>query len=59
MSWSTRSPVRKASRGPSHRRQGPTARESGRWYAATLAHVVRSVALDKELGKFRSGPSRT
>jgi len=37
----------------------PTAREGGRWYPSTVAHVVRSVALDKELGKIRSGSRGT
>ena len=36
----------------------PTAREGGRWYASTVAHVVRSVALDNELGKIRSGATQ-
>jgi len=36
----------------------PTAREGNRWHASTVAHVVRSVALDKELTKIRSGQQR-
>ena len=37
----------------------PTAREGGRWHPSTVAHVVRSVALDNELGKIRSGSRGT
>ncbi|MGH6877019.1 MAG: recombinase family protein [Rhizomicrobium sp.] len=29
----------------------PTASKSGRWYASTVSHVLRSVALDAELVK--------
>ena len=36
----------------------PTAREGGRWHTSTVAHVVRSVDLDEELRKIRSGSRR-
>jgi hypothetical protein len=37
----------------------PTATKGGQWYASTVSHVLRSVALDEELEKVASGHTRS